>query len=553
MKQTILIVDDEPINISVVANFFVNDYSVKIAMNGNDALRLAQNGSVDLILLDIVMPEMNGYEVAKALREDSRTSTIPFIFITSKSDTQSVVDGFKAGAVDYVSKPFALEELAARVHTHMKMQALQKSLAESNRQLHENVKALEESTKNFESIFENSYNGVALIDHQGDFLLVNESYTRITGLSKEELLKTNCLDLIHPDDLERSKQNIKDIIQDGKIQNSEKRCKHKNGDIIDINIAMTLLEDKKTILINAADMTELNRAHRKIEHYASIMDRYVISSTTDLNGIITDVSTAYTDILGYTKEEVIGKKHNITRHPDTPKSLYDSLWQTISDDRVWHGEIQNLTKNKIRFWTDSVILPDYDEHGIKTGYFAIRSIITAQKEIERLSITDDLTRLYNRRYFNEIFERELNRARRDHMTFGLIMIDVDYFKRYNDTYGHLAGDVVLQGVSSVIREYAKRSSDYAFRIGGEEFAIIVTHMSDDEIMNLATHLVRDVERLGIPHASNGASDFVTISIGLSNRFITMETVSNDLYKEADKNLYEAKANGRNHVVWNKTV
>lgn len=127
------------------------------------------------------------------------------------------------------------------------------------------------------------------------------------------------------------------------------------------------------------------------------------------------------------------------------------------------------------------------------------------------------------------------------------MIDIDFFKLYNDTYGHLAGDESLKKVASVLLKYAKRSSDFAFRLGGEEFCLIASSLNEQQSYELANHLRKDIEGLKIEHINNQASNFLTVSIGLivKNNFEFSNV--NSIYKEADDALYKAKDNGRNRI------
>lgn len=120
----------------------------------------------------------------------------------------------------------------------------------------------------------------------------------------------------------------------------------------------------------------------KLEQYLALIDSYVIRSTTDLSGRITDVSTAFCIISGYSKEELIGKNHNIVRHEDMTNDLYKDLWMTIQSDEVWEGEIKNKTKSGDYYWVHASIAPHYDEKGEKIGYVAIRHLITAQKDLD---------------------------------------------------------------------------------------------------------------------------------------------------------------------------
>lgn len=124
-KETILIVDDMPINIEVVARGLKSDYRIKVATNGEDALKMAQSDHPpDMILLDVVMPEMDGYEVCRRLKSDDRSKDIPVIFLTIKGEVEDETMGLELGAVDYITKPFSLPIVKARVHTHLTIQRL---------------------------------------------------------------------------------------------------------------------------------------------------------------------------------------------------------------------------------------------------------------------------------------------------------------------------------------------------------------------------------------------------------------------------------------------
>ncbi len=134
-KPVVLAVDDTPENLDVVKTILAQDYLVKAAINGKIALKIAETQQPDLILLDIMMPEMDGYEVCQALKSNPATERIPVIFISALDDTSDKVKGLDLGAVDYISKPFEAAEVIARVNTHLTMHRLRQELARRNRQL----------------------------------------------------------------------------------------------------------------------------------------------------------------------------------------------------------------------------------------------------------------------------------------------------------------------------------------------------------------------------------------------------------------------------------
>lgn len=316
-----------------------------------------------------------------------------------------------------------------------------------------------------------------------------------------------------------------------------------------------LNQQNRQLEIHKNEIEELNQKlqakikikSEKLKEYVKVIDQYVIASQTDAVGNITYASDAFCRISGYTKEELIGRNHRIIRHPDMPGEFFDDLWKTISSGRIWHGEIKNRTSTGGYYWVDTTISPDIAEGKI-IGYTAVRYDITDKKRIEELAITDSMTGLYNRRHYVKIIEEEMNRAKRHGTTLALMMIDVDYFKRYNDTYGHQAGDVVLSRVADVLKGYTSRSGEYAFRLGGEEFGIIVTDLSTPEYRELGDRICRSVEEMGIVHEKSDASPYVSVSVGIAIYRPESGISCEELYRQADTELYLAKEQGRNRSV-----
>ncbi len=167
------------------------------------------------------------------------------------------------------------------------------------------------------------------------------------------------------------------------------------------------------------------------------------------------------------------------------------------------------------------------------------------QKLENASNTDALTGLYNRRYFNTIFAKEMKRAKRLNSNITFMMADVDFFKQYNDIYGHIQGDSALIGVAKVLNSVLKRPTDFVFRLGGEEFGILITDTNIQESENIANRLCQEMLGCKIEHKGSIASEFLTISIGVVNCLITETIDEENILKKADSKLYEAKALGRN--------
>ena len=294
-KPLILIVDDTPTNIQVLAETLIKDYKIKVASSGKAALAtIAQQGLPDLILLDVMMPDMDGYEVCRQLKNNPQTSAIPVIFVTAMNEASNEEYGLNLGAMDYITKPFYLPVVKARIRNHIRLK-----------------------------------------------------------------------------------------------------------------------------------------------------------QTTDM--------------------------------------------------------------------------------------------------LESMAWIDGLTAIPNRRRFDQTLDIEWKRAQCSLMPLGLIMLDVDFFKAYNDHHGHGAGDICLKQVAALLTASASRSTDLAARYGGEEFVMLIPETEIDGVHKIAERLCERIESQQIPHAVSAVSPWITASIGYTALIPQPEQASCALLEEADKMLYQAKRAGRNRV------
>lgn len=169
------------------------------------------------------------------------------------------------------------------------------------------------------------------------------------------------------------------------------------------------------------------------------------------------------------------------------------------------------------------------------------------QELQKLVIEDGLTKLANRRQFDRVLEHEWNRCRREGIPLCLFLLDIDYFKQYNDHYGHLAGDFCLQQVAQVLQNVIQRGTDLVARYGGEEFAVILPNTDSNGIVHLAEKIRQEVEALKVDHLESGVSSYVTISIGVASLIPIEDITPKTLVFQADQALYKAKNNGRNCI------
>ena len=212
-------------------------------------------------------------------------------------------------------------------------------------------------------------------------------------------------------------------------------------------------------------------------------------------------------------------------------------------------KLQYSLNNKIYYFNMTTTKINFNNKVLFLHILAdITELETTKKTLEVLSIKDELTSLYNRRYFNTVYEKEFNRAIRSGEHIAFAVLDIDFFKNYNDSMGHIKGDEALVKISSLMLNLFHRSGDYVFRMGGEEFCVIMIGVQPYNALQYLHKLREEVEGLNIDHPDSAVSKFVTVSIGLFVSQVSND-VSIDYYKEADVLLYEAKSM-RNCVVSN---
>lgn len=321
LKSIILIVDDNSTNLGVAVDYLEESgFVVLVAQDGESGLKRAKYACPQLILLDVLMPGIDGFETCRRLKADAITKDIPVIFMTALTNTEDKVKGFEVGAVDYVSKPIQQEELLARITTHLRIQALKQQLQKQNQQL---------------------------------------------------------------------------------------------------------------------------------------------------------------------QQQTLELKH------------------------------------------------------------AKESAESAYQEIQRLANLDSLTQVANRRRFDEHLSGEWRRLMREQAPLSLILCDIDYFKRYNDYYGHQAGDACLQKIAQAMEHAVKRPADLVARYGGEEFAIVLPNTDTEGAVKIAEQIWFKIKMLKLPHAKSDVSTCVTLSLGISSQVPHPESQVESLIASADRALYAAKQRGRN--------
>ena len=303
-----------------------------------------------------------------------------------------------------------------------------------------------------------------------------------------------------------------------------------------------------------------------LSEYKKAVDLSNIVSKTNPKGLITYANDKFCEISGYKREELIGKAHNLIRHPSMPSSVFKELWDTIKNKKTWQGLITNLRKDGRSYVVHSTIVPILDIDGDIVEFIATRNDVTEfentkeqlgtlnkamkhkvdelysmAQNLEQQASIDILTGIFNRMKFEEYFDLEVQKAKMHRNPLSIILLDIDDFKKINDTFGHNEGDEVIKSISNLLTKNV-RGTDTLSRWGGEEFVILLPSTSLEQAKIVANNL----RRIIFEHDFNIPQQKISCSFGVA--IYNPEDTKEKLFKRVDKILYKAKNSGKNIVL-----
>jgi diguanylate cyclase (GGDEF)-like protein/PAS domain S-box-containing protein len=294
-------------------------------------------------------------------------------------------------------------------------------------------------------------------------------------------------------------------------------------------------------------------------HFA--MDQHSIVAITDVAGTIQYANDMFCQFSGYSREELIGQNHRILNSGKHSPELFNEMYQSITQGKVWHGEICNRNKNGQLYWVQTTIVPFRDQAGRIKEYIAMRTDITERKLAEEKLLTialyDNLTKLPNRRLLHERLSQAMESGVRSHRYGALLFLDLDHFKPLNDKYGHNVGDLMLEEVAHRIKN-SVRAMDTAARFGGDEFVVLLGELDEreDESARLAAVIAEKIRTaLAEPYrleVKQYDGEFKTMEyccsacIGVT-LFQGKHYVADEVVQMADVAMYQAKDQGPDAV------
>ncbi len=311
-----------------------------------------------------------------------------------------------------------------------------------------------------------------------------------------------------------------------------------------ISFALNKIQEQRIQLRTKDDL--------RIASYA--FDAQEAMTITDINANIIKVNKAFSEITGYSAEEVIGKNPKVLQSSYHKPYFYQQMWQELKETGKWKGEIYNKRKNGNIYPEMLSITAIKDENNITTNYIAqfldISDIKNAQKEAEYKAQHDNLTNTINREKLLQETEKAFNRGKRTNIQHAFLFLDIDNFKQVNDFYGHKVGDELLIKIALKLKA-SLRDGDILARLGGDEFAIVAIELdyTESNAVKKATKLVKKIQQIMLePIIIDSQSFEITFSIGIK-LFPNHEKTYLDVVSHADIAMYQAKKSGRNQFAF----
>ncbi|MGK7945889.1 MAG: diguanylate cyclase [Microcystaceae cyanobacterium] len=330
--------------------------------------------------------------------------------------------------------------------------------------------------------------------------------------------------------------------------------------------------------LNLHDAAQQFYNHPQISHYllhqaiAATSNGIIITDATQDHHPIIYVNEGFEQMTGYSQGDVIEKSPDFLIETDKNQGGLQKIYKAIKRQQSCSVTLRNYRKDGTLFWSEVNLSPVTDDQDHVLYYIWFQSDISGRIKAEeekqryeaclkrmnyelqelneklyRLANLDGLTEIANRRSFDHYLEQEWKRMMREKQSLSIILGDIDYFKRYNDTYGHLEGDQCLKIVAQTIQQEVHRAGDLAARYGGEEFVVLLPNTPLSGAMNVADSILDSLRQRQLPHCASSVQPYVTMSLGVCSVIPNGTLSAKDFVETADMALFEAKEQGRNQV------
>lgn len=545
MSLKVLLIEDSATDARIfedLVNESGEDIRIDWARSLTDAQSRAANGdgdgaAADVVVTDLGLPDSSGLDTA--VRVLAAFPGRPVIVMTGLDDPQAGVQAVQQGCQDYVVKGICDPSLLVRTLRH----AVERHAAE---------RRVRESEERFRALVEMSPDAILMVG-DGVVRFVNPSAVRLFAATRpDDLVDLPLSRLLAGADAAHLADLMESVSQPGATGRSlgEFRLEDRAGEPLDVevSVAPVSVSGRAAAQVVLRDIGQ-RRAREREQRLAQAVFHTTAEAMmiTDARTRIVAVNRAFSAITGYQPEDIVGQTPTVLASGRHDADFYADLWRSLGDTGHWRGEVWNRRADGAVYVQRLTISRICDVDGSVSNYVGVFSDITEEKaESARLAWTashDALTGLPNRALLRDRLDRALSRMHRGRNGVAVLFVDLDGFKPVNDRHGHLAGDMLLQGVAERLQGCV-RETDTVARIGGDEFVVLSTDAPDEAAA--ATVAAKVLDALAVPFDLGTAQARVGASIGIALAPRNGDDVDR-LLDAADAAMYDAKRAGKG--VW----
>ncbi len=515
----VIVVDDDFFSLHLISDILKNDYELVTFSLGQQLLDYLETDSADLILLDYYMPQQDGIEILKEMKKNPRTASIPVVILTGEHDTTIEIACFKAGAEDFITKPYVPEVVCSRISCILELYKLRENLQQR----------LDEKTRQMENVVLQAITTVAnTVDAKDDYTeehsvrvaQISALIARDLGWSDKEIYNIYYTGLLH--DIGKISVPDATIRKTGAL--NEEEWKVMKGHT---TVGAEILKDIHIVKM-AGTVALYHHERYDGRGYPMGLKGEEIPVEARIVGLA-DAYDAMTSNRAYRShlsiEQVVAELEEGKGTQFDPE-LTDVLLKMIREDRIQEIDIQSVVPEEIQ------------KEPVNEGSQLLFKVMeVSNNAVKQEAMKDSLTSLYNRSYAEKKIDYYLQRYGQG----AYFMLDMDNFKQVNDRYGHIAGDDTLKEVGKMLNRKVEQGG-IACRMGGDEFAIFIyKEMEHDKLKEMAASLL---EEYSVIKQGNKNMAETSLSIGIA---VAPEDGNSykELYNAADKALYCSKRGGKN--------
>lgn len=383
-KPRILAIDDTPVNLMTLGAALSSEFDIQTAIAGTEGIALALACPPDLILLDIMMPGMDGFETCSRLKAEASLKNIPVIFLTALKDSEAEVKGLALGAADYLTKPINIEIARQRIRNLLEREQLRAKVESQLIERQRTAEALKKSEAMFRDFFEKNSSVMLLIEPaSGEIIDANATALLYYGYARAQLigLPISEVNTLPPEEIAAELR---------RAQYEDRNYflfKHRlaSGLLRDVEVYSTPIENNGRSLLFSIihDITERRYAEEMLRKLSIAVEQSPTSvAITDLEACIQYVNPGFSAVTGYSATEALGQNPRMLQAGETPHETYAELWDKLTNGQTWHGELLNKRKNGELYWEETHIAPVKNPAGAITHFVSVKTDITERKQSE---------------------------------------------------------------------------------------------------------------------------------------------------------------------------